>query len=109
MMHEPLLFSHAIRKKSTYIRSNHYFPLDILTGHGIVYGKIRVGKSFFSLILIQEALANGAEVIVFDPHGTLANRLKPHDLLKTVSTRGKADITEELEEIYQEASSWDRN
>jgi len=83
-----------------------YFPLDILTSHGIIYGKTRVGKSFFSLILIQEALANGVKVIVFDPHGTLANRLKPNDLLKVIFTRGKADITEKLEEIYQEASTW---
>lgn len=83
-----------------------YFPLDILTGHGIIYGKTRVGKSFFSLILIQEALVNGVKVVVFDPHGTLANRLKLNDLLKVVFTRGKADVTEELEEIYSEASVW---
>lgn len=83
-----------------------YFPLDILTGHGIIYGKTRIGKSFLSLILIQEALVNGVKVIVFDPHGTLANRLKPHDLLKVVFTKGKADITQELEEIYKEASNW---
>jgi len=96
--------SSIVKKKVTKRRV--YFPLDILTGHGIIYGKTRVGKSFFSLILIQEALANGVKVIVFDPHGTLANRLKPNDLLKVVFTRGKADITEELEEVYQEASGW---
>ena len=96
--------SSIIKKKVT--KSRVYFPLDILTGHGIVYGKTRVGKSFFSLILIQEALANGVKVIVFDPHGTLVNRLKSNNLLKVVFTRGKADITEELEEIYQETSAW---
>ena len=96
--------SSIIKKKVTKRRV--YFPLDVLTGHGIIYGKTRVGKSFFSLILIQEALAIGVRVIVFDPHGTLANRLKPNDLLRIVFTRGKADITEELEEIYQEASNW---
>jgi DNA helicase HerA-like ATPase len=83
-----------------------YFPLDVLTGHGIIYGKTRTGKSFLSLILIQEALANGIEVKVFDPHGTLANRLKPNGLLKIVFTKGKADITNRLEEIYEEASCW---
>ena len=28
------------------------FPLDILTGHAILFGKTRTGKSFLSLILI---------------------------------------------------------
>jgi len=99
------IVSSIIKKKVTKRRT--YFPLDILTGHGIIYGKTRVGKSFFSLIFIQEALANRVKVIVFDPHGTLANRLEPNELLKVVYTRGKADITEQLEEIYQEASTWD--
>ncbi|MEM2111375.1 MAG: type IV secretory system conjugative DNA transfer family protein [Candidatus Bathyarchaeia archaeon] len=93
-----------VKKKVTKRRV--YFPLDVLTGHGIIYGKTRTGKSFFSLILIQEALASGVRVIVFDPHGTLANRLRANDLLKIVFTKGKADITQELEEIYQEASDW---
>jgi hypothetical protein len=44
--------------------------------------------------------------MLFDPHGTLANRLKPNDLLEVIFTRGKADITEELEDIYMEASGW---
>jgi len=70
--------SSVIKKKVTKRRV--YFPLDILTGHGIVYGKTRARKSFFSLILIQEALANGIKVIVFDPHGTLADRVKTNDL-----------------------------
>jgi hypothetical protein len=96
--------SSIVKRKVTKRRV--YFPLDVLTGHAIVYGKTRVGKSFLSLILIQEALANGIKTIVFDPHGTLANRLKPNDLLKVVFTRGKTDITKELEEIYQEASNW---
>jgi len=96
--------SSIIKRKVTKRRV--YFPLDVLTGHAIIYGKTRVGKSFLSLILIQEALANRVKTIVFDPHGTLASRLKPNDLLKVVFTRGKADITEQLEEIYQEASKW---
>jgi hypothetical protein len=96
--------SSVIKRKVTKRRV--YFPLDVLTGHAIIYGKTRVGKSFLSLILVQEALANGVKATVFDPHGTLASRLKPNDLLKVVFTRGKADITKELEEIYQEASNW---
>jgi hypothetical protein len=83
-----------------------YFPLDVLTGHAILFGKTRTGKSFLSLILIREALANGVKVMVFDPHGTLANRLKENRLLKVVFTRGRKDITKNLEEIYQDASSW---
>jgi len=93
-----------VKKKVT--RRRVYFPFDVLTGHGIIFGKTRVGKSFLSLILIQEALANGIRVIVFDPHGTLANRLKENELLKIIFTKGKADITNELEEIYQDASTW---
>jgi len=83
-----------------------YFPLDILTSHAIIYGKTRVGKSFLSLILIEEALANNVSVIVFDPHGTLAKRLKPNPLLKVNFTKGRIDITKDLEEIYKKASSW---
>ena len=83
-----------------------YFPLDILTSHAIIYGKTRVGKSFLSLILIKEALANNVSVIVFDPHGTLAKRLKPNPLLKVNFTKGKIEITKDLEEIYEKASSW---
>src|SRR6266702_5444919 len=83
-----------------------YFPLDILTSHAIIYGKTRTGKSFLSLILIREALANGLNVIVFDPHGTLRDRLESNEKLRVVFTRGKADITEELENIYVEASGW---
>jgi DNA helicase HerA-like ATPase len=83
-----------------------YFPLDILTAHAIIFGKTRIGKSFLSLILIKEALKNGIEVIVFDPHGTLASRLRPHKKLEVHFTRGRADITEQLERIYQLASTW---
>jgi len=93
-----------IKKKIT--RRRVYFPFDVLTGHAIVFGKTRVGKSFLSLILIQEALANGIKVVVFDPHGTIANRLTKHDMLKVIFTKGKTDITNELEEIYQDASAW---
>lgn len=83
-----------------------YFPLDVLTSHAIIYGKTRVGKSFFSLILIEEALANGVKVIVFDPHGTLAKRIKPNPLLEVNFTRGRLDVTNYLQEIYEEASTW---
>jgi hypothetical protein len=83
-----------------------YFPLDVLTGHAILFGKTRTGKSFLALILIKEALANNVRVIAFDPHGTLYNRLGQHELLKGVFTHGKKDITDELEEIYQDASTW---
>jgi hypothetical protein len=83
-----------------------YFPLDVLTGHVVIYGKTRTGKSFLALILIQETLANNIRVKVFDPHGTLADRLKPSDLLDIHFTRGKADITDELGEIYVDASTW---
>lgn len=83
-----------------------YFPLDVLTAHAIIFGKTRVGKSFLSLILIQEALKNGIKVVVFDPHGTLASRLKPSENLKIHFTKGRANITEQLEGIYQEASLW---
>ncbi len=93
-----------IRNKVT--RKPVYFPLDILTSHAIIYGKTRTGKSFLSLILIREALSNGLNVVVFDPHGTLSDRLEPNVNLRVIFTRGKADITEELEKIYEEASSW---
>jgi len=83
-----------------------YFPLDIFTGHAILFGKTRTGKSFLALILIREALKNGIEVVVFDPHGTIANRLKENEKLKVIFTHGRKDITEELEEIYQNASTW---
>jgi hypothetical protein len=77
-----------------------------LTGHAIIFGKTRTGKSFLSLILIQQALANQINVIVFDPHGTLANRLKQNELLKVVFTHGPKNIAEYLEEIHQDTSSW---
>jgi hypothetical protein len=96
--------SSIVKRKVT--KQRVYFPLDVLTGHGIIYGKTRVGKSFLSLLLIQEALANGIKAIVFDPHGTLANRLRQNELLQVIFTRGKADITQELEQIHQQASGW---
>jgi len=94
----------VIKKKVKKMRV--YFPLDVLTSHAIIYGKTRVGKSFLSLLLIQEALENGVKVIVFDPHGTLANRLKPNPLLEVNFTKGRLDVTNYLQEIYEEASSW---
>jgi hypothetical protein len=92
--------------KKTVKKKRVYFPFDVLTGHAILFGKTRTGKSFLSLILIKEALKNNIRVIAFDPHGTLFNRLGQHELLKVVFTHGKKDISEELEEIYQDASSW---
>jgi len=83
-----------------------YFPLNVLTGHAILFGKTRTGKSFLALILIKEALMNNIRVIAFDPHGTLFNRLGQHELLKVVFTHGKKDVSDELEEIYQDASTW---
>ncbi len=83
-----------------------YFPLDVLTSHAIIYGKTRTGKSFFSLVLIREVLANNVRVKVFDPHGTLAKRLQRSDMLEVFFTKGRADITQELQTIYDSASTW---
>jgi hypothetical protein len=83
-----------------------YFPLDVLTSHAIIFGKTRTGKSFLSLILAKEALKNGIRVIVFDPHGTLTNRLGQNDLLETVFTKGKTDISSQLQHIYEDVSNW---
>jgi len=82
------------------------FPLDILTSHAVIFGKTRTGKSFLSLIIVKEALANGISVKVFDPHGTLADRLREHEKLSVVFTKGRSDITEELQRIHDEASAW---
>jgi len=95
----------VIKKKVK--RKRVYFPLDILTSHAIIFGKTRVGKSFLSLILIQEALSNGVKVRVFDPHGTLAKRLKTNSKLQVDFTRGRLDITNNLQKIYEEASYLD--
>jgi hypothetical protein len=92
--------------KRRFTKRRVYFPLDILTGHAVIYGKTRTGKSFFSLILIREALASNVKVKVFDPHGTLAHRLKSSQLLEIEFTKGKADITDELQQIYDDASTW---
>ena len=93
-----------IKKKVKKMRV--YFPLDVLTSHAVIYGKTRVGKSFLSIIFVHEALINSVRVIVFDPHGTLSSRLAENDLLKVNSTRGRADITSELSDIYEETSQW---
>ena len=98
------IVSSIVKNKVT--RRRVYLPLNILTSHAIIFGKTRIGKSFLSLILIQEALKNGIKVIVFDPHGTLANRLRPRENLEVYFTKGRADITQELEDIYNEASTW---
>ena len=84
-----------------------YFPLDVLTSHAIIYGKTRSGKSSLAIILIREALKNGVRVVVFDPHGTLRNNLEESELLTMNYTRGRADITRALEEIYNRASNWE--
>jgi len=94
----------VIERKVT--RRKVYFPLDILTSHAIIFGKTRIGKSFLALILIQEALAKGISVIVFDPHGTIAKRVGTHPLLEVNFTKGKSDITEHLKKIYDEVSAW---
>jgi hypothetical protein len=82
-----------------------YFPLDLLTRHGVTYGVTRSGKSLLALILIREALANGIKVVVFDPHGSIANRLEQGDNLIVFRVNG--DITDKLREIYETASSWE--
>lgn len=92
--------------KKQFTKSKVCFPLDVLTSHAIIFGKTRTGKSFLALILIHEALANGVKVVVFDPHGTLARRLNENENLRVVSTRGRSDITDELQGIYEEASGW---
>ena len=51
-------------------------------------------------------MKNGIKVKVFDPHGTLANRLNPNSLLDINFTKGRANITNELQEIYEETSRW---
>jgi hypothetical protein len=56
--------------------------------------------------LIQEALKNGIEVTVFDPHGTIAKRLTENKKLRVLFTHGKKDITQELEDIHSDASTW---
>jgi DNA helicase HerA-like ATPase len=87
-------------------RQRVFFPLDVLTSHCIIFGKTRIGKSFLALILIEQTLKNGIKVKVFDPHGTLASRLKPNENLEVNFTKGKADITDKLREIYEEALRW---
>ncbi len=74
------IVSSIIKKKVK--KKRVYFPLDILTAHAIIFGKTRIGKSFLSLILIQEALNKEIKVVVFDPHGTLANKLKSGENLE---------------------------
>jgi hypothetical protein len=82
-----------------------YFPLDILTRHAVTYGVTRSGKSLLALILIKEALANGIKVVLFDPHGSIANRFRPNDSLKVFRVSG--EITDKLKEIYDTASAWE--
>jgi hypothetical protein len=43
-------------------------------------------------------------VLVFDPHGTLANNLKEGALVRINYVKG--DITKYLEKVYNEASKW---
>jgi hypothetical protein len=102
------LIGYVVRSvvKRKFTRKRVYFPLDVLTSHAIIFGKTRIGKSFLSLIILKEALEHGIETIVFDPHGTLAKRLKENERLKIIFTRGRTDITEHLKEIYDEASTW---
>ncbi len=80
------------------------FPLDLLVRHVTVYGVTRSGKSFLSLILIREALKNGVKTVVFDPHGSIIDRLRDDELLS--KNRIAGDITAQLNDIYQTASGW---
>ena len=99
---------HVIKSivKDNVSKTRVYFPLDILTSHAIIFGKTRTGKSFLSLILMKEALKKDVEVLVFDPHGTLSDRLRDNRKLRIILTHGRADITEKLQELYDEASDW---
>ena len=65
-----------------------------------------VQKSYLALIVAKEAIQCGIRVVLFDPHGTISSRLKNQSLLETNFLRGRADITDKLEEIYQQASDW---
>jgi DNA helicase HerA-like ATPase len=67
----------------------------------VAYGVTRSGKSMLSLILIKEALANGIKVVVFDPHGSIADRLRSRDNLKV-----SGEITDKLKEIHDTVSEW---
>ncbi|MFQ5872923.1 MAG: hypothetical protein ACE5JL_03870 [Dehalococcoidia bacterium] len=56
--------------------------------------------------MTKEALHGGTKVKVFDPHGPLIDRLGAADSLEKRFTRGRADITRKLQEIYDETSGW---
>ncbi|MFQ5951149.1 MAG: helicase HerA domain-containing protein, partial [Candidatus Geothermarchaeales archaeon] len=79
-------------------------PLDALVRHCLILGTTRSGKSMLAYILIREALATGVKVVVFDPHGSIVNRLRAHPNLKTYRVSGS--ITNKLREIYDAASQW---
>lgn len=48
-----------------------------LTTHGVVLGRTGSGKTGLQIVLIEEAVAAGASVLVFDPKGDLANLALP--------------------------------
>lgn len=81
-----------------------YFPIDLLVRHATVFGSVRSGKSSLAIILMREALANGTKVMLFDPHGTTADRMKQHENLRIYRQRG--DISKPLQEVYDTASTW---
>jgi len=81
-----------------------YFPLDILVRHSLILGSTRSGKSMLALTLIREALASGIKVVLFDPHGSIAKRLRADENLMVYRKSG--DVTAELGEIYDTASQW---
>jgi hypothetical protein len=96
------VMSSVVGRKVT--RQPVYFPLDLLVRHATIYGAVRSGKSSLLYTLIREAVKNGVKVVVFDPHGSLANNLKRGPLLSINSVRG--DITKHLEGVHDEASKW---
>jgi hypothetical protein len=96
------VMSSVVKKHVT--RQPVYFPLDLLVRHATIYGAVRSGKSSLMYTLIQEAVRSKINVIVFDPHGTLANNLKEGPLLSVNYVRG--DIIKYLEKIHDEASKW---
>ncbi len=82
-----------------------YFPLDILVRHAVTYGVTRSGKSMLALLFIREALHEGVKVVLFDPHGSIATRLKTHENVRIFRVSG--DITDKLRDIYETASAWE--
>jgi len=96
------VMSSVVKRKVT--RQPVYFPLDLLVRHATLYGAVRSGKSSLLYTLIKEAVRSNIRVVVFDPHGSLANNLRKSRLVSINYVKG--DITHYLQRIYDEASAW---